>query len=194
VTIEQFAYLKTPDKVRAAMINCIGHAPPMSAIEKTLKKIEARKPIRIIGEPTDADGIDYRVNVKPTRTPARSLSQIERRKAAPKPIRKVKPEPVSYQPNEYTKRLVKVICEKMGLDEPTFYSKSRWKEYVMARAIVVKLLRERNPGLYSSRRISMASQTRWGLTTETLMRLLWRLAQTAREGLLSAWALHLIAT
>jgi hypothetical protein len=149
VTIEQFAYLKTPDKVRAAMINCIGHAPPMSAIEKALKKIEARKPIRIIGEPTDADGIDYRVNVKPTRAPARSLSQIERRKLAPKPMRKVNATLPSYQPNEYTKKLVKQICKKMCLDEVTFYSKSRWKEYVMARAIAVRLLRERNPALYS---------------------------------------------
>lgn len=65
-TVRRLAYLKTPDKIRVALINTIGSCPfPLVAIERELAKIEKARDKGVytgkIGEPRASDANDFRV-------------------------------------------------------------------------------------------------------------------------------------
>ena len=65
-TVRRLAYLKTPDKIRVALINTTGSCPfPLVAIERELTKIEKARDKGVytgkIGEPRASDANDFRV-------------------------------------------------------------------------------------------------------------------------------------
>ncbi len=150
MNIEQLAYLKTPDKIRAALINTTGSAPSLYAIERRLSTL-AKTPTRSVPEPLDRDAIDY---VAPWIL-RREQKRKEREERLAKAVEEVKkPNPLPMVPFKHngtpqSHKLVEFVCKTLGLDACDFYGPTRLKEYVHARSIVAKVLRERNPSIYS---------------------------------------------
>lgn len=169
-TVEQFAYLKCPDKIRAAVINAGGPRLSPDAIKTRL----ARLPVKIegahIGEPTEGDGIDFCVRgiVKPL--PARrgtsTITAEERKRIAElakgipdKPKQKTavlryKGPPPVYGSTSYADSVIERVCDAMDLPRETFFSASRQKYVVAARSLVTRVLRDRNTAVYSYPRIA----------------------------------------
>ena len=147
MTINELAYLKCPDKIRTALINTTGTAPSVEVIRQRLG-LRSQPVVRIIEEPTDADGEDFRV---------RGLVREADPKRRP-PSRIYKPKPATLLPREYkstalSEALVREVCRRMGITETQFYSSSRKPRHVHSRAIVCRVLRERNIAVYSFPRI-----------------------------------------
>jgi hypothetical protein len=149
MTIDQLAYLKSPDKIRAAMINTTGRAPSIAVIERRLKELEPKLNRWDVGEPTDEEGQHFVVRGLVEPEPVK----VER----PKPPKVSKPRKpwVPRKPTAtlLSEKLVKLVCEEMRLDVAEFYSTSRLRPYVHARAIVCQVLRERNEKIYSWERL-----------------------------------------
>jgi hypothetical protein len=152
VTIDELAYLKCPTKIRAALINTTGRAPSVDTIRRRIEDKQSRaRPFSSIGEPQDCDAVDY---ISP-----QAQAALERRKPRPKRIyRPHKPKPQNLVPREHkatilSERLVREVCKRMDVKESAFYSSTRTRRHVHARAIVCKVLRERNESVYSFPRI-----------------------------------------
>lgn len=173
MTIDELAYLKCPDKIRAALINVGG---PRMTVDQISRKLNGR-PKRIegahIGEPTEGDGIDFRVRgtVAPIRKTVRrgtlTITPEERKRIAE--LAKVIPDrpaqakiatfrwkgpPPVYGSTSYADSVIERVCDAMDLPRETFFSSSRQKYVVAARAVVVRVLRDRNAAIYSYPRIA----------------------------------------
>lgn len=171
-TVKQFAYLGCPSKVRAAVINAGG--PRLS--DEVIKRHLARLPVKIeghhVGEPTEGDAIDFRVRgtlapqPKPVRRGVFTITAEERNRIAElakgvpdKPVQSVKvfrykgPPPV-YGSTSYADSVIERVCEVMELPRETFFSSSRQRYVVAARALVVRVLRDRNTAIYSYPRVA----------------------------------------
>jgi hypothetical protein len=153
MTIEELAYLKCPNKIRTALINTVGRAPPIDVIERKLKEFEPKRVRWNVGEPKDSDAVGYMPEYLQDR-----LERISKPEKPRKPRKIYIPKPASLEPREYkptllSEKLAQEVCKRMGLDVATFYSATRVKPYVHARAIVCKVLRERNESVYSFPRI-----------------------------------------
>jgi DNA-binding transcriptional MocR family regulator len=160
VTIDELAYLKCPSKIRAAMINTTGRAPTVEAIRRKLEETESRRVNRWnVGEPEESDGEGYispQGLMRLQRHNERQRAIAERAPAPPKRIKRPRPivfTPSKPKPTLLSERVVREVCQRMDLDIRIFYSNSRNKRYVHARAIVCKVLRERNIEVYSMPRI-----------------------------------------
>ena len=168
VGVEQFAYLKCPSKVRAALINAGGPRLSVDAVARRLSTLPTRD-VTDVGEPTDSDAIEFRVTglVKPERRKPTTLSDADRKriadlahgigdKAPPereKVFRFRKPPPV-YESTAYADQLIEDVAQALGITRTELLSASRFKFLVAARSLVVKLLRDRNPEVYSYPRIA----------------------------------------
>lgn len=170
MTVEQFAYLKCPSKIRAAIINEGGPRLSVELIERKLSTLPSRMVRLEVGEPTESDGIDFRVAGLVQREPvkrsrlseedraviARLASEVKDKAAAPAKRRTFtyrRPAP-TYTGTEYATRLIDEVCEALDIPRKAFSSDSRMKFLVAARALVVRLLRERSVALYSYPRIA----------------------------------------
>ena len=169
MTVEQFAYLKCPSKIRAAIINEGGPRLSVEQIERRLKRLPKRDYRPSVGKPKDSDGEEFRVAglVKPARWKPAPISEAERKRIAqlaqgikdkPKPekqktFRYKAPRP-SYGGTTYAAELLKNVCAGLEIPVEAFRSESRQKFLVAARALVVRLLRERNPAIYPYPRIA----------------------------------------
>lgn len=171
MNVEQFAYLKCPSKIRAAIINEGGPRLSVEAIERKLGTM-SRRIIRVdVGEPTEADGQDFRViglvkrePVKPMRLSAETRARIAKlalavkdRPAEERPKRQAfryRRPAQPYTVTKYASRLIDDVCAALDIPREAFSSDSRQKFLVAARALVVKLLRERSVTLYSYPRIA----------------------------------------
>ena len=58
MNIDQLAYLKSPQKIRAALINAGKPAPSIEVIERRLAK---KSPAIRVADPLPSDGVEYRV-------------------------------------------------------------------------------------------------------------------------------------
>jgi hypothetical protein len=153
MTIEELAYLKCSNKIRTALINTVGRAPPIDVIERKLKEYEPKRVRWNVGEPKDSDAVGYMPEYLQDR-----LERISKPEKPKKPRKIYIPKPASLEPREYkptllSEKLAQEVCKRMGLDVATFYSATRVKPYVHARAIVCQVLRERNPSVYSHSRL-----------------------------------------
>ena len=88
MTIEELAYLRCPDKVRAALINTTGKAPSRYAIEARLRAIQKR-PMTEYGKPDGNEGVQYRIVPEGSRDPLLEALRREHPERFP---------PVSYRP------------------------------------------------------------------------------------------------
>jgi hypothetical protein len=157
MTIRELAYLRTPDRIRAALINTVGHAPPLAVIERELSAILQPRPDGYgdVGEPTEGDGLYYAPRRNPHYVAAGHTTLAANFKASrPAEKPRVYKTPPNYSPTVASERLVEQVCEMMGLDPARMMGPTRVRVYVYARAIVAKLLKERNPSVYSCPRIA----------------------------------------
>ena len=170
MTVEQFAYLKCPSKIRAAIINEGGPRLSVETIERKLGTLPRRMVRLEVGEPTESDGLDFRVAglvqrepAKPNQLSAEDRARIARLAAGVKdrPEAPAKRRTFTYRRparaytgTEYASRLIDEVCEALDIPRKAFSSDSRQKFLVAARALVVKLLRDRSVSLYSYPRIA----------------------------------------
>ena len=171
MTVEQFAYLKCPSKIRAAIINYGGPRLSVELIERRLSTLPKKVDGAHIGEPKESDGIDFRVaglvKPRPQIVARKSLTEQDRQRIAelakgvgdkqPPEKRKTfryKAPPRTYGGTAYAAKLIDRVCEGLEIPRDAFASESRQKFLVAARALVVKLLRERNEALYSYPRLA----------------------------------------
>lgn len=169
-SVTQFAYLKCPSKVRVAVINAGGPRLSVDAIRRQLERLPTKVEGAHIGEPTDGDGIDFRVRGTVTPLPARrgtsSITPEERKRIAelakgipdkpkqPNNVFRYKGPPPIYGSTSFADSVIDRVCEAMELPRETFFSSSRQKYVVAARAVVVRVLRDRNTAVYSYPRIA----------------------------------------
>jgi hypothetical protein len=171
VNVAQFAYLKCPKKIRAAVINAGGPTLSEDVVRGRLARLPSKIEGARVGEPKLSDAVDYRVPglVRSRQAPrpvVRSITPEERAHIAelvksigdkPKqpgaPYRYVGPKP-TYGRTSYADLVVAQVCEAMEIPHEVFFSLTRQKYVVAARSLVVKLLRERNPAVYSYPRIA----------------------------------------
>jgi hypothetical protein len=162
VTVEELAYLGTPDRVRAALINTTGHAPPMAVIERKLAKVKG-KHIRQVGEPVDNDAAIYTPQgiVLPDAIRERQRKAKENRAAWAKLLRESPddkpaplPDPAS---NEYRKQVVNYVLHRMGISK-RMWNKTlrRYGRMQAAGAVMAKAMRDRDPLRYSYPKIASA--------------------------------------
>lgn len=169
VGVEQFSYLKCPSKIRAAMINAGGPRLPLDVIKRRLTRLPCKVEGANIGEPTEADAIDWRMTglVRPERRKQSSLTAEERVKIAnlAKGIPSKPPQPkervyryraprTNHVGTAYADRLIDRVSDALYIPRKVLLSKSRLKLIVAGRALIVALLRDRNPGVYSYPRIA----------------------------------------
>ena len=161
VEVRQFAYLKCPSKIRAAMINAGGERLSVDTIRRRLLDISSGQPMAHIGEPRESDGRDFRVaglvRLEPARPPR--ISDEERKRiaelAAKIPQRKPprtfreKIAQANYCSTDFSDAVVDHVCAALDITPDVLKGNSRQKYLVAARALVVRVLRERNPVVYS---------------------------------------------
>lgn len=167
MTVEQFAYLRAPDKIRAALINAGGPRLSVDAIERKLREL----PRGIIrpdpGKPRVGDGEDFRVAglVRVTKPiPPRVRNRQVKRLAElasgiqnrPQPARtfRYRAPRTDHASTAHAERLIDVVCDGLGIPRDALLSHGRMKLLVAARSLIVALLRERSPEVYSYPRIA----------------------------------------
>jgi len=168
--INRFKYLGSADKVLAAIKNYTSLNPPsLALVERELAKIKRRHKMPRVPEPLPGDEFDHsptaRCHDSYTRMAGRAGREIAKnanpefkevqsvaRAAAliPNKVRKPKKwKRPDHRTNEYSRDLVSRVCRELAIDEHQLYGRSRKPDLVRARSIVVMLLRERDPLLYS---------------------------------------------
>ena len=169
-SVEQFAYLKCPNKIRAALVNAGGARVDLEAIKRTLANLPKKVEGTHIGEPTDGDGQDFRVKmlVPPVRkSDTARMLRMERRRiaalAALIPDRQQQPKPESPKigrPREKRSvpiaaiALIERVCAELGVSEERFFAKKKQGLPFAARSLAATLLRERNPAVYTYPRLA----------------------------------------
>lgn len=167
VGVEQFAYLKCPSKIRAAVINAGGERVSVDEINRTLARLPKKVDGANIGEPTDGDGQDFRVaglvkakrKVKPITAEERArIAELVKRlevkaQEEPKPVMPLR-EKLTHLSTEYAESVIDHVCEALRIPHEVFFSDTRYKFIVAARALVVAVLRGSDPTLYSYPRIA----------------------------------------
>lgn len=171
-TVEKFAYLKCPDKIRVAVINAGGPRLSVDAIQRRLNLLPSKVEGAHIGEPEDGDEADFRVRglvgTQPMRPGISRITKQERETIARMAacIKDRNPDspnqPISVRDAslpehriiDYPRYLIKRVCEGLEIPREVFFSASRIPYLVAARALVVKILRDRNPAAYSYPRVA----------------------------------------
>lgn len=160
MTVEQFAYLRAPDKIRAALINAGGPRLSVDTIERKLRELPRGIIRPDAGEPCENDGAHFRVaglirapkprvdNPRNRQTPRVADAPVKR-----KTFRYKAPRP-HYGGTVQAEQIITKVCDALDIPREAFCSESRQKYLVAARSLVVKLLRERNTTVYSYPRIA----------------------------------------
>ena len=156
MNIEQLAYLKCPDKIRAALINTTGKAPSLEVIRRKLDHDNATKRTYWnVGEPTERDALGYvpqRKKVKPEPKHGRTIITPEERAkiaaiAAKIPDRRVKrPTPGSGQ---YGRALIDYVCQELCIPQSTFFGQRRRGIVAAAASLITRVLRQIDKKRYS---------------------------------------------
>lgn len=164
MTVEQFAYLKCPSKIRAAIINEGGPRLSVEAIERKLSTLPRRDVRNNVGEPDDSDGDDFRVaSLVPVkrREKPRNRQNLARIKAAARTDSQNKATDLRYVRDKptigntpFSDALIKEVCEALDVPQELLLGPSRWWKLAAIRSLIVVLLRERNPSIYSYPRIA----------------------------------------
>ena len=169
--VQQFAYLRCPSKIRAALANAGGPRLSVEAVKRALTYLPTKVEGAHIGDPTDEDGEDFRVRmlVQPIvkNSPARALRMERRRIAAlaalvpdrkeeeaPPPKPKLGRPPRGHFTPPQAFDLIERVCAELGVSEERFYARRRDGLAQAAASLVAVLLRERNPQAYSFKRLS----------------------------------------
>ena len=169
VSVEQFAYLKCPDKVRAAYINAGGDPVSLDVIKQRLARLPSRVDGFNVGDPTDSDAECFRVaGLVRAVQPRKAITDEERKVIAmlaqgikDKPVKRrrvskakprVKPAPIVN--TDFATALIEQACERTGVAVEEFFSTGRLKHVVAVRSLVVTILRERSETVYSYPRIA----------------------------------------
>ena len=169
MTVDQLAYLRCPDKIRANLINMGGPRLTIAEIERRLARLPTKVDGAHIGEPKDSDAINFQVGglIARRRVMPTSLSKDDRAKIAAlaKGIAD-KPEPpkertfryraprTNHASTAHAERLIDDVCKALGIPRKVLLGKGRMKFIVAARSLIVALLRERSPDVYSYPRIA----------------------------------------
>lgn len=168
--IEDFArYYSTPEKVRVALINTYGNAPPMAKIERVFEEVRKERKGRDVGEPTEKDGLDYAprslgwvhsVRFAKIDDSARILTDLRKKdaeelKAERAAIKARQDEDAATVRRAARKlpfghKLLWEVCDELGLEFDTAKGPGRSRPYVHARALVAVLLKEKDPVHYSN--------------------------------------------
>lgn len=177
MTVQQFAYLGCPNKIRTALINSGGPALSEEVIRKKLRMRPQPLEFRV-DEPIDSDAVIYSPRRIPhhtatmaashgatslveARKPKIRLSEEERRRM--ERIAKRIPDrdplvPVAFpnhnQPPErrapdYGKRLINYVMRAANVKEEQFFAKVRFGRATAAASLVVVVLRELDAKRYS---------------------------------------------
>jgi hypothetical protein len=153
VNIEQLAYLKTPDKIRAALINTTGSAPSLYAIERRLSTMPKRE-VKRIDEPKDSDALGFtkRKPVVPKRKPPIVTPEERERIARIAATIPDKPVPVVERPTVgagYGRKLVQYVMQELNISHDEFFGRRRKRRAVAAASLIVSVLRAADKYRYS---------------------------------------------
>jgi hypothetical protein len=131
-------YIASPTKIEALTRIEFGRAPPLHDIAKMRLRVEreaARQPRRWIKDSEDSDGEDFR----PASIPAPPPPAVRKQRAAYVPVtmrpRVMLPEPV--------RDILNAAAAQFGLSLELLLSKRKWRELVLARAVAIRLIRDR---------------------------------------------------
>lgn len=167
--VEQFAYLKCPTKVRAAVINAGGPRLSVEVIKRQLASMPSKIEGAHIGEPTESDAIDFRVGglVKGYRVKQSGISQEDRANVArlakgigdkPKQSKertfKYRAPRTNHASTGYAEKLIDEVSEALDMPRDVLLGESRLKLIVAARSLICALLRDRSTDVYSYPRIA----------------------------------------
>jgi hypothetical protein len=157
MSVEQFAYLKCPDKIRVAMINAGLGTPTIESVKRALDRLPKRNLPRI-GEPRDCDAIDY---VRPHRPKkVRQIVTPEERariaqiaatipdKPEPNPLRLLPKDPNAIGGN-YGKELLEMVLRELGISDREFWGRRRKRYAAGAASLVATVLRKAHPTRYT---------------------------------------------
>ncbi len=166
--IEDLAYLKTPDSVRAALINTTGSAPSIDVIRRKLSVINARGTYyRPVGEPTASDAKAY------TPQGMIDLEDVARRelrkqaerddlatwasaipdKEEPRPKIVRKHRKPNHTATDYSRKLIDYVCQEMSVSTREWNRGRRAKRATAASSLVARILKERSKS-YSYKKIA----------------------------------------
>lgn len=165
MNVRSLSYLKCPVKIQRALRDYGEPVPPVEVIERQLAKIASVHLYPDVGEPTQYDGNDFRVQglITESQLPkgVTTITPKERDDIARIVARignsKPKPRAQSFRHNAtnghastgFADALVSRVCDGLGISLKEFLGASRKKRLVAARALVVRVLRERNSLMYS---------------------------------------------
>lgn len=168
--VQRLAYLKTPDRIRAAIANETGSAPSLAEVGAILRKLETR-PEYNVGEPQDCDGVDFaprsadhrvciqRVMSADARAEAEALAraryiaptplEVEAVKRAAEAVPDKRPPANPFYKAPFGKKLIAEVCDELDLEVEAVLGAGRNRWLVDCRALVAVLLREKDPIRYS---------------------------------------------
>jgi hypothetical protein len=167
--IRRLAYLKRPDVIRTTIANDTGKLVSVDRIERVLADMPKGEQ-RDIGEPTEADGMDYAPGIESHLQRINKYNGwVDRMKAEQEMLRQCRTCDVTGEEIDQlrsmeilrdaarrnarslplAKKLAFEVADELGLDFDTMFGPARSRPYPEARAVVYLLLRERDPIRYS---------------------------------------------
>ena len=173
MNVEQFAYLKCPSKIRAAIINEGGPRLSVDMIEQKLTLSGTRRAYQSVGDPTEADGEVFAprgFNVPafkpvPKSKPKLVLTDGERARIAAiaakipdrvvdKPRRVMRKKRLVPTAENFTDQLISFVLRRARMNRASFFKKRRQGKPKGAAALVATVLRELDPKKYSYPKIA----------------------------------------
>jgi hypothetical protein len=166
-SVERFAYLRCPSKIRVAIINEGGPRLSLQTIERKLAGMPRRITRVDVGEPIESDGEDYRVAglVKVEKSPRtrkpRNRQNLARVKQAAQAAATTTASGLRYTRSRpdvgstpFSDALIEEVCEALAVPQDLLLGPSRWWKLAAVRSLIVVLLRERGEAIYSYPRIA----------------------------------------
>jgi hypothetical protein len=164
--IDRLSYLKCPKKIRSYIMRDYGNAPTVAEIQRRLTKSDECQQRWNVGEPEPSDARDFQVKsalpiaeirtVQTATQRRRNVSFFEAAKAFNKDWLSSLPEKPKpdLMPTGTANELATAVARVFGMDLAELRTDSRRRKHVVPRALIAKLLRERNPKVYSFPRIA----------------------------------------
>jgi hypothetical protein len=168
--IKRYSYLKSPDKVRTALINMHDRQVALARIKRVLEESKRKEPEYCARGPDTCDDIEYAPRKYPHAThsllkhkpadkppPPEFSAETIKQAVANLNIGDIKPEPKpapkSASPRarvpQHAQQLINQVAREMSLCRKDVVGPSRWRAHVECRAVIILLLRERNSSVYS---------------------------------------------
>ena len=146
---KELSYLGCPDKIIAMVRYEMEHEPPRRAVERILKERESVRGLHFFSgdvDPND-DGSHYEVP-RLYRPAVRTYTSSPQRRYQPayiEPPRNKAPK----APPIGAREIMKAVADMFGISYDDLLSRKRSVKYVAARAVAAKIMRDRNPYVYS---------------------------------------------